>query len=557
MPLTASVPSTATVKVDGSDLDPAVAASIESVLVVDRLAMPDMFTVVFRDRDRDILGNAGLEIGKAIEISATSQSDDADAVLIKGEVTSVEADYDTLGARAIVRGYDKSHRLAAGRKTKTFENVKLSDVAKQIASGASLQADADETDGTLDHVFQVNQSDLDFLYAIALRAGFDCRVDGDTLLFKKPVESSGGPDEGEPSDAGGATLVWGVNLVEFRARMSAVAQVSEVEVRGWDPKAKEAVIGKGTPAAANTELESGVTPTDLADKVGGQTLVVVDHPVSTQADADVLANARAGQVGSAAFEATAVAVGDPKLKAGTAVSVSGVDPALVGKWVISGSRHEFSNGVYQTALDFTGRQDRSILGLVSQGLAGGDKLYGVVVGIVSDNKDPDELGRVKVKYPWLADDAVSYWARVAAPGAGTTAGVTWLPSVNDEVLLAFEHGDLDHPIVLGGLWNGKDAIPFNYDEDLDNGTVTYFGFTSRTGHKISLFEGQNDSLIQLLTANGEVNVVLDDKHKELRIESTGKVTVDAQGDVSIKAGGSMKIEASGELSLKGSTVKIN
>jgi phage protein D len=555
VPLTTSVPSTATVKVDGSDLDAAVAASIESVLVVDRLAMPDMFTVVFRDRDRDILGKAGLEIGKAIAISATSQSDDTDADLIKGEVTSIEADYDTLGARAIVRGYDKSHRLTAGRKTKTFENVKLSDVAKQIASDAGLQTDVDETDGTLPHVFQVNQSDMDFLYSLAARAGFDCRVDGDSLLFKKPVESSDAPDEGEPTDAGGTTLVWGVNLVEFRARMSAVAQVSEVQLRGWDPKAKEAVIGKGTPSASNADLE--LSPTDLADKVGGQTMVVVDHPVTTQADADVLATARANQVGSAAFEATAVAVGDPKLKAGAPVSVSGVDPALSGKWVISGSRHEFTNGTYHTALEFTGRQDRSILGLVSQGMSAKERYYGVVIGIVSDNKDPDELARVKVKFPWLADDAVSFWARVAAPGAGLNTGVVWLPSVNDEVLCAFEHGDMDHPVVLGSLWNGTDTVPFSYSDDLDNGTVTKFRIASRKGHKIMFVETSSDSRIELLTANGEVDIVLDDKNKELKVTSTGKVTVDAQGDVSIKAGGSMKIEASGELSLKGSTVKIN
>src|SRR4051794_16520619 len=118
MPLTASVPSTAAVKVDGSDLDPAAVSAMESALVVDRMAMPDMFTLVFRDRDRDVLGKAGMDIGKAVEISATSQSDDAEAVLIKGEITSIEAEYDTLGARAIVRGYDKSHRLTAGRKSR-------------------------------------------------------------------------------------------------------------------------------------------------------------------------------------------------------------------------------------------------------------------------------------------------------------------------------------------------------------------------------------------------------------------------------------------------------
>ena len=556
MPLTASIPSTAVVKVDGSDLDQTAQSSMESALVVDRLAMPDTFTLVFRDPDRDILGKAKLEIGKPVEISATSQSDDAEAVLIKGEITSVEADYDTLGARAIVRGYDKSHRLAAGRKTATYENTKLSDIAKQLASDAGLDVDVDETDATPDHVFQVNQSDLDFLYAIALRADRECRVDGDKLLFKKSVQSSGAPDEGEPTDAGGTTLVWGMNLVEFRARMSAVAQVSEVQVRGWDPKAKETVIGKGTPTASNADLD--LSPTDLADKVGGKTMVVVDHPVAKQSDADVLATSRANQVGSAAFEATAVAIGDPKLKAGTAVSISGVDPALSGKWTISGSRHEFNHGTYHTALEFTGRQDRSILGLVSQGLTSRERYYGVVIGIVSDNDDKDDkLARVKVKFPWLADDAVSTWARVAAPGAGLNMGITWLPSVGDEVLCAFEHGDIDHPVVLGGLWNGTDTVPFSYDNDLDQGTVTKVSFISRKGHKVMLVESSSDSRIELLTANGEVDIVLDDKNKELKITSSGKVTLKADGDVSFKAGGSMTIEASSDLTLKGSSVKIN
>ncbi len=123
-------------------------------------------------------------------------------------------------------------------------------------------------------------------------------------------------------------------------------------------------------------------------------MTVVDHPAGDQETADETATARSQQVGSAAFEATAVAIGHPALKAGEAVSIAGVDPALEGKWVITGSRHEFGNGPYRTALEFTGRQDRSIHGLVSQGSAGGgggmQRYYGVAVAIVTDNKDPDD-----------------------------------------------------------------------------------------------------------------------------------------------------------------------
>src|SRR2546426_9457473 len=82
------------------------------------------------------------------------------------------------------------------------------------------------------------------------------------------------------------------------------------------------------------------------------------------------------------------------------------------------------------------------------------KLYGVVAGIVTNNEDPDGLGRVKIRFPWLSEDNESWWARIAAPMAGKERGAYFLPEVDDEVLVAFEHGDVNFPYVLGALWNG-------------------------------------------------------------------------------------------------------
>lgn len=545
-----------TVKVEGSELTAEIDGALESVLVVDRLAMPDMFALTFRDPGRDILGKAGLEIGKKVEISTGSLRDDAPEVLIDGEVTSIEADYDTLGSRAIVRGYDRSHRLTAGRKTATFQDMSYSEIAKKIAGDNGLEAECDDSGAALENTLQANVSDLDFLYGLARRIGYDCRVEATKLLFKRPAESSGAPGEGDFESADPLQLVWNANLLEFRARMSAVAQVAEVKVRGWDIKEKQAVIGQADVTAPNAELS--MTPKDLADKVGGETLLVVDHPVGTQELADGLALARAQQVGSAAFEATAVALGSPALKAGAAVNVSGIDPALEGKWVITGSRHEFGQGGYKTALEFTGRQDRSISGLVAQGAGGGrERYYGVAVATVTDIDDPQKMARVKVMLPWLSEDVSTSWARLVAPGAGNDYGVTWIPQVGDEVLVAFEHGDIDYPIVLGGLWNGKDIVPFDYGSDIDSGKVTYCGFTSRTGHKVSFFESSSESKIHLLTANGKVSIELDDKNEVIKVDTTGKLVVDAKQDIEIKAGGSMKLEATGQMTIKGATVAIN
>ena len=68
-----------------------------------------------------------------------------------------------------------------------------------------------------------------------------------------------------------------------------------------------------------------------------------------------------------------------------------------------------------------------------------------------------DLARVKLKFPWLSDDYESEWARVAQLGAGHHRGAVWLPEVNDEVLVAFEHGDTRRPFVVGELYNGVDS----------------------------------------------------------------------------------------------------
>lgn len=553
------------IEVDGKELDEDVDQQLERVTVVDRLAMPDMFILVFRDPARDILGRAGLEIGAKVKVSTTSPNDDSPEALITGEVTSIEADYDRSGTRAVVRGYDKSHRLSAGRKTATFQNVKLSDIAEQIASDAGLDTDVDDSGSTLDHVIQPNVSDLDFLYQIARQAGFDCTVDDGTLAFKKPTSSSKAPDKGDTESKKPTQLVWDHNLLELRARMSAVAQVSEVKVRGWDVSAKEAVIGQADATASNAEIS--MSAADLADKVGGETLVLVDQAVDDQGAADDLAKAMAEQVGSSAFEATAVVVGSPPLKAGVAVSIADIDPALEGDWVISSARHEFGDGPYRTHLEFTGRQDRSLQGLVTGGIAGASgrsSIPGVVIGVVTDNDDPDDLGRVKVKYPWLGDDAESYWARLAMPGAGPDYGMVWIPQVGDEVTVAFEHGNIARPIVLGGLWNGKDAAPIG-DSLFDDGDVTRSGFVSRAGHKLVFFDSDSQSGVAIMTEDSKLRIALNETKGELHIAFDGKLTIDGTGDVQIKTQGAIKIEAGTTLDLKaaakttvkGATVALN
>jgi uncharacterized protein involved in type VI secretion and phage assembly len=201
-------------------------------------------------------------------------------------------------------------------------------------------------------------------------------------------------------------------------------------------------------------------------------------------------------------------------------------------------------------------------GQYSLGDASG-RIYGVVTGVVTDNKDendPAKLGRVKVRLPWLAEDVESPWARVATPMAGKQRGLFCLPEVGDEVLVAFEHGDPGHPYVLGGLWNGKDEPPAVNPEGKNDQRL----LRSRSGLTLLLDDASGKERIVVADKDGEQAVVVDVANKKVVVNSGGDVEITAeQGTVSIAAktlklssSGATELKASGDLDLGGKTVNI-
>jgi uncharacterized protein involved in type VI secretion and phage assembly len=178
------------------------------------------------------------------------------------------------------------------------------------------------------------------------------------------------------------------------------------------------------------------------------------------------------------------------------------------------------------------------------------KVYGVVVGVVTNNRDPDNQGRVKVRFPWLSDSEESWWARIATGMAGPSRGSYFLPEVDDEVLVAFDHGDMRFPYVLGGLWNGKDAPPENNSNGENNIRVIH----SRNGHTLKFDDKKGAENFEIKSSSGHI-VRLDDKPGSEKIEVIDKT---GSNHITIQSlDNSMAIECKGKLSIKALAIEIS
>jgi len=227
------------VKIGGAELPPEIQSSIIEVVVDQNAHLPDMFTInIYDDRDHDtgklkVIDNDKFDLGKTVKIESLPDNETNKVTLFEGEITALEPSFgEAMATQLLVRGYDKSHRGFREVKSITFLNEKDSDIASKLAGEAGLSPNVDTTSEVYDHIYQNNQSSLSFLMQRAWRIGYECYVEDGKLNFKKP------PTGGEK-----CTLEYGMDLASFNPRMTVSEQVTEVVVKGWDPKGKKAIVG--------------------------------------------------------------------------------------------------------------------------------------------------------------------------------------------------------------------------------------------------------------------------------------------------------------------------
>src|SRR5262249_36521458 len=146
-------------------------------------------------------------------------------------------------------------------------------------------------------------------------------------------------------------------------------------------------------------------------------LVETSTPYDDEAQVKRAAESLADDVTSALAELEITVHGNPKLRPDVPVLLTDVGQPFEGKYTLTGVRHTFERGrPYRTRVTVSGRQSRSLYGLASGGTATAPRLPSVANALVTDVRDPEKLGRVRLKFPWLDADYVSDWTRVAQLG---------------------------------------------------------------------------------------------------------------------------------------------
>jgi phage protein D/phage baseplate assembly protein gpV len=459
------------------------------------------------------------------------------------------------------RAYDRSYKLNLSRKSRTFQQRTASDMVKVVASEAGLGPGVVRTTPDVHEFFQQSmETDWQFCWRLAAMHNFEFIVD-DAKFHFRPRETG----------AAVATLEWGEKLLTFKPRMSGAGQARSVRVANHDPKARSQVVGEASAPQLVGSAAAVTGRSSLVGRLGGGPVVVADRVAATQAEARAIAQSTLDRMAAAFVEADGTAVGNPKIRAGTTIEVAKVGQ-FSGQYVLSQTTHTLRGGDRYTTGFAISSRGHSLMQILGNGNGSGNRngsqpdwAGSLIIGVVTNNNDPDGMGRVRVKYPALGDNMEGAWARVATLNAGDGRGIFMIPEVNDEVVVGFEHGDPRRPFVLGSLYTGKAKPPVEMLHEESNKKAR-FGLKSdenvfMESQKEMTLRSKEKMLVEVFGSPGDFT--LDAKGKVEQKAAQGfKATsgttfeIQANQSVTVKGTGSVTVESSGSLTLKGATIDI-
>jgi phage protein D/phage baseplate assembly protein gpV len=551
------------IKVGGRKLESSIAKSIMEITVTEHLSGPSSFSFRLNDPEFELIDEETGPFTEGTRIEIHLGFVGKTRKMIVGEISALSADLPSSGPAVLeVQGFDLLHLLSRGTVYRQFggespgSGLPDSEIVSQVAAEMQLQPIVKKTEKRVSPRIQNNETNLDFLQRLAQLNGYVLNGDSDSIYF--------GPARTRET----IPLEWRKNLVNFSPRLSTAGLVNEVIVRSWDPIRKQPILVSLTRDSANTVALSPAGLKQVSKGSGGRSQRVIDVAVSTFLEAKAIAESTLQNQQVTAIAGSGTCLGDPAIRAGGKLELSGIG-RFTGSYFVTRVTHTMGEGGYFTSFEVNTNAGSSapdsLNALDGSNVPARESEASPVIGLVLDNEDPDGLGRVRIKLPGLSEDESGYWARVAAPMAGGGRGTFFLPEKNDEVLVAFEQGDITRPYILGALWNTEDKPPeTNPDVRL---------IKSRRGHSVRFDDTDGAEKIEIIDKSGENSLTLDTKGSTISIKSSqdvvieaprGKISLHAKNvevkstaDTNVEAQTTLNLKAGATMTIKGQRVNIN
>jgi len=478
-------------------------------------------------------------LGKSISVAVRPVGEHVDASRAGefiGVVTRVTMLNSIDGVNTIlINAKSPTIALDGARRNAFYREQSATDVIGAILQKYPITVGTvDSASGELKYSVQYRETDFQYVMRLAGGAGMFAFYDGREFRVV------------QPTSADTEELVWRETLGSFALGLGAEQSEFATQLYNYEQKRNYDQDTSSLPPGRSLSDMSQIAPDASKEIFGDSSFSSSAHVVADAQSLDtVLLRDRSRAMGR-----MITCVGKsivPNVAVGHTVRIAGLGQ-LEGEYLVRSVAHVLDErGRYRNTFECT-PLDMAF----PQAFSARPAITNLQTGVVVDNNDPDQLGRLKVKFPWLESDETP-WVRFMTLHAGEERGWYALPEIDDEVLVGYEFGSPDYPIVLGALYNSE-AIPPADGPEAENNVKL---FKTKGGNQITLKDKSGSEQISITTKDGDNSLVLDMSGPSISITSKGDISIkgknvkiESEQEITVKAGSNAKIEASANLETK-------
>jgi Rhs element Vgr protein len=492
-------------------------------------------------------------LGKSVSLTITPEGEQVDqsrALSFVGTVTNVDMDYSIHGLSFdTITVHSPTISMDGARQNAFYRDQSASDIIGAILRDYPITlGTVESTEGTL--LFSVQHRETDYAYVMRLATGSGKFAFYDGQEFRVVKAASSDVEE----------LVWRESLGAFTMGLGTASAEFTSQIYNYEQKKN---YGQDTKSLTQQAALSNLSK--LSPKASKEVYKKSGFSTSPKVVADAQSLDKILQKDkSRALDRMVNCAGQsniPAVAAGHCVTIKGMNTLDATYWVTAVHHTVDETGSYHNTFECTPLDIA-----YPQGKSARASLTNLQSAEVVDNNDPQGLGRVKVKFPWLESDE-TIWVRVLMPHAGADRGWYSVPEIGDEVLIGFEFGSPDHPIALGALYNKDSAPPSDAVDQEDNIKL----MKTKSGNQIKISDKSGEEEIAISTKEGENAIVLNMSGPSISIKSSGDISlkaaniaIESDKETTIKSGTDMKVEsganhetkATGNVKVEGAQVDL-